>query len=249
MTSTLEHELAAVIDRHTERCPHCGTDMQGRWTTDEILEAGRRWIEETGKPPRAHEWKTATRPSWVPATSTVYKRFGTWSAFVLRLGDGYSARVFWTREAILEAMLSWHEAHGEWPSNKGWTRTGRNHPTASTVRYHFGTIRDAIRVASKLAHDRGDGRAVVPTAPLERAVDAWISEDPFELAADGGAGTGRSRAMFAELAGFDATRLTRILAQAHTTRRVADRILDTADAFHLWHIDPDLRAVLEGEAA
>lgn len=248
MTKPSTHEANAIVDQFRARCPHCGA-LPRRWTRQRILSAGRRWIAETGETPRFDDWNDTTRrPEWVPPASSVQERFGTWSAFVYALGGVPYVR--WTRERVIEAIIAWQETHGSWPTSYQWLKAGPNHPCGALVARRFGgSFPAAIRQASLEQRKRGADKAIVPTSPLVRAVDAWVNEAPFEPAADGGAGTGRSRAMFAELAGFDATRLTRILAQAHTTRRVADRILDTADLAYLWHVDPDLQAVLEKDAA
>lgn len=156
----------------------------------------------------------------------------------------------WSREWIVEAILAWRERTNVWPTAEEWAAETGQHPSAATVEAEFGSFWLALRAARSAAAAMPSARkADVPTEPLARAVEAWLAEDPFVIEADKGAGVGRTRTLFAELAGIDPSRLQRILRpRRFVTRRVADRILDTADLAYLWHVDPDLRAVLEGGA-
>jgi hypothetical protein len=74
-----------------KRCRRCATAHQkatGRWPREAILTAFRAWIDESGAPPTAPEWRLSGKGH--PATNTVVCKFGSWSAALRAVG--YEAR-------------------------------------------------------------------------------------------------------------------------------------------------------------
>lgn len=94
--------------RTEPRCVRCANAKSGRerviWSREQMLEAGRWWIEEYGEPPAAKDW-WSPRPELVhgdagraqrfaqlhaegriPHARSPIREFGSWNAFVRALG-------------------------------------------------------------------------------------------------------------------------------------------------------------------
>lgn len=55
--------------------------------------------------------------------------------------------VFWTEDAIVEAIRQWTNEYGRPPSSEQWDTAGRGHPSSVTVRARFGTFQAARQAA------------------------------------------------------------------------------------------------------
>jgi Homing endonuclease associated repeat len=73
-----------------------------RWTNDEVLDAIRRYHEQHGRLPSAHDWKSPEEG--FPSSSLVTRRFGTWSEGIAQAGfkpRGYGQRDSASVEALI----------------------------------------------------------------------------------------------------------------------------------------------------
>jgi hypothetical protein len=62
----------------------------------------------------------------------------------------------WNKPAILLAIVRHHHETGTTPTARQWRSAGKTHPSAQTVREHFGSWDEAIRAAG--FKPRGVGR-------------------------------------------------------------------------------------------
>lgn len=118
------------------------------WTRERILEAFRAWEQKHGGPPSARDWRLGVPAH--PAASTVYKRFGNWSA--LMRAAGHPPRVprrpnETTREAVCQAVYRWAYDHGRLPRWRDWMHAAPGRPTADQVIRLFGSWNAAIVAA------------------------------------------------------------------------------------------------------
>ena len=205
------------------RCPYCG-HLEKKWTPDLMLAAGRRWVDETGKQPRAIDWQTAKRPEWAPSTSRCGKVFGSWAAYIEALG--FEPQRLWYRDGILDALILWRETNGDWPLPKDWRKSGKNHPANRSVYLYYKNWSAAIRDA----HKRQGKREMVPVVPVREAVARWASESDSN-----------HQTLLAERLQMDESRMRRILQQQEEmTSALADRILAEIGAVDLWHTNDEL---------
>lgn len=217
-------------------CPHCGSKIR-TWTRPLMIQAGRRFVEENDRPPRAQDWNHAAgRPSWAPSTAHAARKFGSWAAYVKAIGCEPGRR--WHHDGLLEAMILWRETHGDWPTTHDWKLASDKHPAAWTVYTYFKSWAAAMKAARARLNEQSPYLGNVPGEPIREAVERWVMSDET-----------RSTYELSRVLGMDDSRLRRVLQQERLTREVADRILACVDAVELWHIDPRLRAVNERDAA
>jgi hypothetical protein len=121
--------------------PRVGRDV--RWA------AGRAdWSEALAiqqRPPDKVERKRSTGRPW-PSPKAAAEHFGSWNAFIAAAGleptragrrHDESTRAY-TRDALILAGREWAETHGRAPRSHEW-KVGSDHPSATTVRKHFGS--------------------------------------------------------------------------------------------------------------
>jgi hypothetical protein len=119
------------------------------WTRSEIAAALARWTADRGRPPRQGE--LAYGAAGMPTTSTIRKHFGSYAA-ALEAAAIEPRRRFWSEDRIVAAMRAWAECHGRPPTSCDWTRSGGEHPHATTVRQRFGTWEAAASAAFGPGH-------------------------------------------------------------------------------------------------
>jgi hypothetical protein len=119
------------------------------WREPAILAAMRAWAREHGRPPTSSEWAHAS-PSH-PTSATVRRRFGVFENALASAGLSAPHRRWrfkpWTDEQILEALRSWAAVRGRAPTSFDWLRAGPGRPSATTVRYRYGSWSLAIQEA------------------------------------------------------------------------------------------------------
>jgi hypothetical protein len=115
------------------------------WTRPEILAALERWMSDHGRPPRQSELTYAS--AGMPTMNTIRRHFGSYAA-ALEAAGAEPRRRHWTRGEILAAMERWRAEHGRLPTSTEWSRSGPDHPHATTVRQRFGSWARAASVAA-----------------------------------------------------------------------------------------------------
>jgi hypothetical protein len=143
------------------RCRRCAGAFQRRATRQWLLDSVREWAETFGGPPGALDWsealaiqhgrhdkverKRSTGRPW-PSPKAAAEHFGSWNAFIAAAGlkptpagrrHDESTRAY-TRDALILAGREWAETHGRAPRPHEW-KVGSDHPSATTVRKHFGS--------------------------------------------------------------------------------------------------------------
>ena len=61
-------------------------------------------------------------------------------------GEGFR----WTREAVVQALDSWHSSHLRAPRAHEWARAGEEHPSSTTVFRVFGSWSAALHAAGMI---------------------------------------------------------------------------------------------------
>jgi hypothetical protein len=84
----------------------------------------------------------------MPTMNTIRRHFGSYGA-ALQAAGAEPARRFWTEGQILEAMRRWRADHGRLPTSVEWSRSGADHPHATTVRQRFGSWARAASAAAR----------------------------------------------------------------------------------------------------
>jgi hypothetical protein len=142
--------MSAVVEAYPVRkdcCPHCG-QMKPIWTPRAIIDAAHEWTQTYGRAPTRSDWGRA-QPGY-PTHSTVYNVFGSWSRMLAAAGLRPVPRgVRWSDTAIINAFHDWVAEYGTWPTWINWARASSSHPSAETVRAHFGSWSAGQRAAGR----------------------------------------------------------------------------------------------------
>lgn len=165
-------DCAGPVVGNAKLCHVCAT-RQGnppRWSTDEVLEAVRKWARLEGRAPTTMDWRPvrfggserweAEFPDWPPA-SVGKLMFGGWNRLLEVTGVGVN-KPSWEPEEILAALRAYAEQFGKSPAKHEleWPPTG--YPSSRTVRRHFGSFTAGLRAAGLEPREeenveRGDG--------------------------------------------------------------------------------------------
>ena len=140
------------IDPRARSCADCIPYVaMRRPSRAAVVRALRRWARETGRPPRASDWREPggkwerEYPAW-PAAGDVRAHFASWPQALAAAGLRPHRRA-WTREQIIRALRAWAAAHGRPPHHDEWQRSAVEHPPSGTVTLRFGSWTAALEAA------------------------------------------------------------------------------------------------------
>jgi hypothetical protein len=103
--------------------------------------------------PQAPTWADwANDGAGYPNTSTVLSHFGSWRRAYRRAGlkpenAGTPRKRQWDDLDVIRALTDWTSAHGQPPTWADWLNGTPDHPCATTVRAHFGSMQAALAAA------------------------------------------------------------------------------------------------------
>jgi Homing endonuclease associated repeat/Recombinase/Recombinase zinc beta ribbon domain len=150
------------------------------WDDSEIVGALQAWADLHGRSPGWSDW--ARGASNHPNSLTVRRHFGSWED---ALGAGGLApspspapeRRSWDELDLIEALRSFSERHGHVPLSVEWLRAEPEHPSATTVRAHFGSWGAALGAAGLVAEPLPTRRSRPwSDAEILTALAAWANE-------------------------------------------------------------------------
>jgi hypothetical protein len=150
------------------------------WDDSEIIGALQAWADLHGRSPSWGDW--ARGASNHPNSWTVRSHFGSWEG---ALGAGGLTatpppppeRRSWDDLDLIEALKGWSERHGHVPLSVEWLRAEPEHPSATTVRVHFGSWDAALEAAGLVAEPQPThGSRPWSDAEILTALRAWAEE-------------------------------------------------------------------------
>jgi len=146
-----------VVSSSTGYCLACITRAQNTtlYSREEIIERLREWHAQTGRAPRAGEWRIDPDapnryqlefPHWPPQGSAE-TIFGSWHAAVRGAGlEPVRERWAWTRQEAIDALLQAAVTLGRSPTVAD-SRRNPWLPTSPTARRYFGSWHGALTAA------------------------------------------------------------------------------------------------------
>jgi hypothetical protein len=118
--------------------------VRRRWTDEDILDGLRRWEVDHGRPPRSMD-RVGLNGEY-PSPALVVTRFGSWRQALIAAGLEPGNPPAVTKEAIIDALRSYHASHGQSPTTTAW-RDERQFPVSETIIRHCGSWRAALELA------------------------------------------------------------------------------------------------------
>ena len=88
-----------------------------------------------------------------PSPALVVTRFGSWRQALIAAGLEPGNPPPATKEAIIDALRSFHASHGQSPTTSAW-RAERQFPVSETIIRHCGSWRAALELAGLPPPDR-----------------------------------------------------------------------------------------------
>jgi Homing endonuclease associated repeat len=125
--------------------------VRRRWTDEDILDGLRRWELDHGRPPRSMD--RVGFGGEYPSPALVVTRFGSWRQALIAAGLEPGNPPAVTKEAIIDALRSYHANHGQSPTTTAW-RAERQFPVSETIIRHCGSWRAALELAGLPPPDR-----------------------------------------------------------------------------------------------
>jgi hypothetical protein len=166
LTVEPEHVVIAVAQRKTsapgapvqvsiERAawtrqvrPHRRQLIHGFWERGEIIGALQAFADRHGRSPTWVDW-TRAGPNH-PQARTLYRHFKNWNQALRRASLQAvppPLHCTWDEQEIIRALRASARKRGRPPMSTEWARAKPGHPSADTVRAHFGHWSDALRAA------------------------------------------------------------------------------------------------------
>jgi hypothetical protein len=121
-----------------------------RWDDAEIIGAIQAWVDTHGHNPIWADWSNdATGYS---NTRTVISHFGSWrrahrQAGLKKRDPAPPRKPNWDDLDVIRALTDWTATHGHPPTWADWLKGTPDHPCATTVRAHFGSMQAALAAA------------------------------------------------------------------------------------------------------
>jgi Homing endonuclease associated repeat/Phosphotransferase enzyme family len=158
-------QVIALFETFDTAVVAAGYRSRVSWSKEDLVDALRQHVAETGAAPSSIEWDRqpgrqgpadGSSARYVPAASTIIRRFGSWRAFLASAGLTPPQRTrptTWPRPLVLDSLRSWANAHGRAPRLADWHHAGREgtpggpHPAASTACRAFGSWSAALAAA------------------------------------------------------------------------------------------------------
>jgi hypothetical protein len=167
--------VTVMIDRRAWARQAPGPGSMG-WGKIEIIGALEAWASEHGRSPTWADWlpRTPERPHpW-----TVRRKFVTWNralaaAGLARVPGNQPRPSHFAKHDGVTALQTWARKHGRAPRSMEWAHAAPEHPTAATIREHFGTWQDALNAAG-----------LEPTRRPARRSKPWLDEDILQALRD-----------------------------------------------------------------
>jgi hypothetical protein len=154
-----------------------GVTLHGTWEPAEVIGALQAWADEHGRSPTQLEWKLAAVDH--PQSLAVRRHLGPWNHALRTAGLQLVVppqRYEWTKAETVKALRAWDRRHGRAPFAMEWARAKPEHPSAATIRAHFGHWDDAIYAAGLRPLRRAKLRFTPWHPPLIiKALQDWTS--------------------------------------------------------------------------
>jgi hypothetical protein len=128
--------------------PHRRQLIHGFWERAEIIGALQAFADRHGRSPTWVDWTRAG--SNHPQAKTVYRHFKSWNQALRRAGLQAippPLHYAWDQKEIIHALRASARKRGRPPVSTEWARAKPGHPSADTVRAHFGHWGDALGAA------------------------------------------------------------------------------------------------------
>jgi hypothetical protein len=128
---------------------------------ERVVQAIEQWLIAHGKPPRPADWHragSADHGTW-PASTVVYRAFGSWSSALEAAGLGPTAAPASREELrawVIASVQRWVELYGSPPRRQDWRTRQPGWPTSHDVRRAFGTMSAAVAAAGLRPRRRGE---------------------------------------------------------------------------------------------
>ncbi len=156
---------------------HRGWTLHGTWEPPEIIGALQAWADAHGRSPRRVEWKFAAPEH--PQALTVTRHLGSWNEALRQAGLETVTppqRYAWREDEIVKALHAWTRKHGQPPFAMEWAKARPQHPSAATVRAHYGHWDDALHAAGLPPVIRAKHRLTPwPQPEIIRALQRWAA--------------------------------------------------------------------------
>jgi hypothetical protein len=165
----------AAWTRHVR--PHQRQLIHGFWDKPEIIGALQAFADRHGRSPTWVDWAHAG-PNH-PQERTLYRHFKTWN-HALRAArlQTVAAPVHyaWNHDEMTGALQAWTRKHGQPPTSTQWARAAPEHPSADTIRAHFGPWNQALEAAGLTPQPLANHRtAPWGEAEIIKALQQWAA--------------------------------------------------------------------------